>query len=245
MALSDEDDAKVAEYIDQLGLSLRIGAGSKSKGRYGVTGIPSAALIDPQGKLVWSGHPSGLSKGTVQAALKGAKPRSSNFLAIPPASEATGRLAPIGKSMEAGKLGAALKAAEAVAADAKATAEEKTAAAALAGEITAHAELLGTQAEGFVEALDVVRGLSVLDALAADMAGTKPGDVAKARAAEIRKEPALAKELSAAEAFERTKASVAKLASSKAKTKWQEFAKKHEGTRAAERAKAIARAGDK
>jgi hypothetical protein len=242
IGLSDEDEQKVGDYIDQMGLTLRIGSGSKASGRYGVAGIPSSALIDPQGKVVWTGHPSSLSDATLQAALKGARPRSASMFALPPPKELAGRLASVGKSMEAGKLGAALKAASAAAEDAKASDAEREDAQAAVAAITEHVDLLREQGEAFAKSLDVVRALLVFDGIAGEMSGTPAGDAAKARAAEIRKDPMLSKELAAAEAFERTKASAAKLASSKARAKWEDFAKKYEGTRAGDRAKALSRA---
>ena len=44
-------------------------------GRLGVSGIPRAFLIDPQGKIVWDGHPSSLDEKTIEKALSGALPK--------------------------------------------------------------------------------------------------------------------------------------------------------------------------
>ena len=42
-------------------------------GDYGVTGIPAAFLIDGEGEIVWSGHPGGLTKETIEEALTTAR----------------------------------------------------------------------------------------------------------------------------------------------------------------------------
>ena len=78
LAVSDEDAAKVGAYVDELGITLRVGAGSPSAGAYKIPGYPSSALIGPGGKLLWQGHPSELTNGEIEAALKGAKPLPSS-----------------------------------------------------------------------------------------------------------------------------------------------------------------------
>jgi hypothetical protein len=47
----------------------------KVGGRLGVAGIPHAFLIDPQGKIVWDGHPGELSEATIEKALSGSLPK--------------------------------------------------------------------------------------------------------------------------------------------------------------------------
>ncbi len=241
MGLSDEGPDLVSNYIDEMGLTLRIGSGSTSSGKYGVSGIPSSCLIGPDGKVVWAGHPSSLSDATIKEALKGVKPRSLNFLALVPSKQLAGRLAAVGKSMEAGKLGKALADAKVVAADAKANEVDKADAQTALGEIEAHVAVLSTQAEGFVKNLDVVKALLVFDTLAKEFGNGELGTAAKKRADEVRKDPALAKELAAAEAFEKAREAAAKLGSSKARAKFQEVAEKYKGTKAGERAAAAAR----
>jgi hypothetical protein len=142
VAVSDEADATVSDYLDSMGISLPVAAGSQASGRYGVRGTPHSVLIDPQGKVAWSGSPYSLPKGVVQDALKGARKGSRSFLAIPVDELPTGRLAAPAKSMVAGSPGKALAPLAAVAADEKATSEEKAAAAALVLAIEEHVALL-------------------------------------------------------------------------------------------------------
>ena len=239
--MSDEDAKLVSEYLDSMGITLPVGSGSPASGQYGVTGIPSSALIGPDGKIAWTGHPGSLSKGKVKEVLKGAKKRSSNFMAVMVENEPKGRLAAAGKSMAQGDLGKALPAAQAVMADEKAEGTEKEEAASLVKAIEEHVKLLTDQAEGFVKSKDVLKALLVYDALGKELSG-EMGAPARKRAEEIRKDANLAKEIAGAEALARAQEQAAKLGSGKAKGKYQEVVDKHKGTRAAEKAQAILRA---
>jgi hypothetical protein len=245
LALSDEGSELVGPYVDELGITVRVGAGSKANEAFKVKGYPSAAVIDAKGNLAWFGHPSSLSNGIVEDALKGAKPRSANFLAFLPKTAAEGRVAAQLKSIEQGKPGKAHAALTALAADAKATEAEKIGAAALVAEIDGHVGALVQQAERFTKALDVQKSVLIYEALAKEFGAAKHGADAKSKVEEIHKDAALSKELAAAEAFEKTRGSVAKLGTTKAREKWKEFAEKYKGTRAAERAMAIARPAKK
>lgn len=241
LAISDETADVVAPYVDELGLTIKVAAGSTSFGDYGVPHRPRTYLVDASGKLVWKGQPNELSNSAIESALSGAKPRSSNFLAFAPQAAVEGRVAAQLKSIEQGKLGKAHAALTAFAADAKASEAEKSGAAALCAEIDAHVGALVAQAERFLKSRDVLKTVTIYEALAKDFGAAKHGADAKAKLDEIEKDATLAKELAAAEAFEKTKGSVAKLGTTKARDKWREFAEKHKGTRAAERARAISK----
>lgn len=143
--------------------------------------------------------------------------------------------------MTAGNPGKALPALRAIADDAKATEAEKAGAATLIASIDDHVKLLNGQAEGYVSARDVIKGLTVFDALAKEFAGSPIGDAAKKRAEDIRKDAKLAREIEAAEAFGRAQEQAAKLGTTKAKAKFQEVVDKFKGTRAAERAASMLR----
>lgn len=245
LALSDEDPKLVGDYVDQMNIaSVRVASGTTTIGEYDIPGYPTTALIDTQGKVIWMGHPGSLSDGMVEDALKGAKPFNASFLALTPSEPATGRLSAVAKSMETGKLGKALGAAKAFDADVKATAEEKAAATKLAGEIEAYLAVLNQQAEQFVKSRDLVKAVLVHETLAKEFAGMEVGNAAKARIDEIKKDKVLAKELAAAEAFEKVREQASKLGSSKARDKYKEFAEKNKGTRAGERAAGLARKKD-
>ncbi|HVS17996.1 MAG TPA: hypothetical protein VMT18_05300, partial [Planctomycetota bacterium] len=122
MALSDEGPDVVEPYAEERGLSLRVGMRSRTNSSYEVKGIPHAVLIDPEGTVVWRGHPGGLSSGKVKDVLKGArKPGKQDFLgfaadlgdehaAALASSKDLGKLAELARGAELGKLFAGLDA---------------------------------------------------------------------------------------------------------------------------------------
>ena len=240
LALSDEPAEKVEPYVEQLGLSLRVSHGTTVSGQYGVTGIPSSCLIGPDGKVVYAGHPSGVSSSMVESALKGVKARSLDFMALVPDEEAALAHKSIAKSMEQGKLGKALAAALSATADEKLGETEKNAARTLADQIEAHVQMLDKQAEAFAKARDPRKALLVFETLEKEFAGQEIGTAAGVRAGEIKKDDVLSKELDAADAFDKLVKSASKLNSKKAADKYAEFAEKWAGTKAGDRARARA-----
>lgn len=241
LGLSDETADKVGAFVDEKGYTARIAHGSTAKGKYGVSGIPATFLVGPDGKLLWSGHPTELNNSLLEGALKNAKPRAGGMFAFTPNSAAEGRVTQHLKAVEEGKLGKSLAALTALTQDTKATEAEKAAATALMAEIDGHVAALMNQGERNMKSRDVLKAVTIYDALAKEFGASKPGSDAKAKLDEITKDATSAKELAAAEAFEKTKASVSKLGTGKARDKWKEFAEKHKGTRAAERARELSK----
>lgn len=240
IALSSEDDATVSAFIDQNGYTVPTAAGSTAGGAYGVSGIPRTFLIDPSGKVAWTGHPDDLSKSLLTDVTKGAKKRSMSVLAVYVDEEPAGRLAAHAKGMANGAPGKALVALQTLIADPKTTAEEKSGAEALVTAIEGHVAELTKAADKSIASRDVMRGLGLLDAVAKEFAGPL-GQAAKKRAEEVRKDASMAKEIAGAEAFARAQEQAEKLGASKAKAKFQEVVDKHKGTRAAERASMMLR----
>ena len=241
LALSDEGADLVEPYVDEMGITVRVGAGSQAGNAFKIKGYPSSAVVNAEGKVIWQGHPSSLSKGTVEEALKGAKPRNTNMLAFAPQTAAEGRVAAHLKSVELGKLGKTHAALAALASDAKASDAEKASAAALSAEIEGHVGALLSQGERFVKSRDMLKAVLIYDTVAKEFGAAQPGADAKSKLDAIKADEKLSQELAAAEAFEKTKDSAAKLKGAKARDKWAEFAQKYKGTRAAERATALAR----
>jgi len=242
LALSDEGDELVGPYVDDLGLRVRVGSGSHANSKYGVKGYPSAVLIDPQGDVAWAGHPSGLSKGAIKDALKGARPLpSASFLACRVERELSRALSSAVKAAEEGKLGKALLAARKVAADERAEAADKEDAEYLAGELEAYVALLRGQAESFLKDREVLTAMEVFEALADDLRGSELGDAIAARVEEIRKDDSLQLELEAAEALVKAHDLAARRTLKKAAGKYEALVKKYAGTKAAERAAMILR----
>jgi len=68
MGMTDEHKAKVKQFMKKLPMDYIVGTGSNDSGNYGVRGIPHAFVVDPQGTVVWRGHPmSGLDAAIEQA----------------------------------------------------------------------------------------------------------------------------------------------------------------------------------
>jgi thiol-disulfide isomerase/thioredoxin len=70
-----EKQAAVDAFIKANNMAYAIGFDDgAAKKAYGVVGIPHAVLIDPDGVLVWAGHPGKLAAADVERALAGARP---------------------------------------------------------------------------------------------------------------------------------------------------------------------------
>lgn len=234
------------QFLDQNGYTVRTSAGSSSGGSYGVSGIPASFLIGPDGKIVWEGSPFELSEATIEAALKGVKPATGlgNILAVPATQEYTKRLKAATDLGAASKPGKALAAVRAIVADEKAEAQDKSDAEHYELEIVGYAKELSAQIENLVEAKDLVRAVDALELLSKEFAGLPEGKPFAERLAAIKADKGLSKELDAAKAFDKCKKDAAKLAGSKAKAKYAEFADKWKGTRAGERALALSKKKD-
>ena len=57
IGLSDETQDKVAPFVKQMNMDYAVGGGSPTGNLYGVTGIPTAFIVDTTGKVAWEGHP--------------------------------------------------------------------------------------------------------------------------------------------------------------------------------------------
>ena len=243
LALSSEPADKVEPYLEQLGVTLRTGANSATSGRFGVKGIPDAALIAPDGTLVWQGHPSSLSDSKIEEVLKDAKkPAEGGFLAFRPTVPAEGALEKAVEATIEGKLKKAYDEARDVVEGGRASEAEKENAKALIAELDQHVDDLMKAGEGALERLMMLDAMLVFETLADELSGTDPGDAAKQRIEQIEKDDRLSAELEAAEAYEKTRERASRLSTAKKRKKYEEFAGKYEGTKAAERALAWVRA---
>lgn len=239
LAISDEQSKTVQDFLDKNGYTVRTAAGSNASGGYGVKGIPASFLIGPDGKLLWSGHPSGLSKGTIKEALKGAKGgRLANFLVYEPSGEYGKALSAAVENARSGKLGKALQAARAMAADEAAAEADRSQAQDLSKELADYVGELGRQVEAMVESKDLLRATQVLETLGRDLGNEEEGKSFRDRLSAMRADKALMREVDALEAWEKAKSGAARLATSKAREKFADFAEKWSGTRAGNIARA-------
>ena len=224
-------------------LPFLVAAGSTSNGDYGVSGIPHTFLIDAQGVLVWEGHPGGLTKGEIKKALKGAKRPKVDHLSVRVDGEVDKRVEKARALAADGELASALKEINAILADEKATDPQRTGATTLKDAIDAHGKLLASQAEALVKARDVGRAITVLESLSKEFSSSEIGAEAKKRIGEIGSDEKLKAELEAAKALERLKDQIRPLKKDKAKPKIEDFVKKYQGTRAADRAANLLKSG--
>ncbi|MCB9913851.1 MAG: TlpA family protein disulfide reductase [Planctomycetes bacterium] len=238
LALSNEDSEKVAKYVQDMGVTVRAAAGFSTGGEWGVTGYPSAALIDPEGTVVWTGHPSSLSDSTVKAALKGAKAGSGGYLSYRVQRELVPALERAAQAAFEGDLGKAYAMAQKLAQDEKADAAAREDAQVFAGELLGFGELLRAQAESLIQRGSVVRGLEVLEAVQKEFKGTELGAALQTRLDEIAKDDHLQQELAAEEAWIKALEAVEKRGLKKSAAKFEAIVKKYPDTKAAERAAA-------
>lgn len=237
IALSDEPLDLVEPYVEQLDLNFTVASGSGSNEPYGVSGIPHSVLIDADGNVAWQGSPYGLSKGIIKKALKGARHPKTEFLSVHLTAPVDGRVSKAADLAADGQLSGALKEIEGIAADEKATDAQKKDGTALKDAIDKHVKALAAQADKLAKARDPEQALKVFDALAKEFPSTDVGAGAKKRIDEINADPKMKAELDASRALDRLKDQIRPLKRDKAKPKIEEFIKKYEGTRAAERAK--------
>ena len=236
LAVSDEAEEKVAEYVDNMGITVRTAAGFSTGGDWGVRAYPSAALINPEGEVVWTGHPGSLSKGKVKDALKGAKGSSGGYLGYTTSEELDNSLKKAVKEAAAGKLGKAYAEAKKVAANEKLAQPVRDEAEAFAGELSDFAGLLNKQAEGLIEKGMVLKGIAVIEDLVGVTKGMPVEQDVVARLKEIEGDEALQNEIAAAEALQKAVDAIQKRGFKKSKKKLEAVVDKYPGTKAAERA---------
>lgn len=65
LSVSDEDPETVRRFVEQQGFTYPIGTDTqgRTKRAMGVMGIPAAFLVNPDGEIVWQGHPIELESG--------------------------------------------------------------------------------------------------------------------------------------------------------------------------------------
>lgn len=107
---AQEDRAKTEAWVQELGVEYAYAYFKDDKLSKATehTGYPHAALIDPKGVLVWTGHPSELRSGLIEEHLKGA----SKFISYGWAPE----FEPVAKALAKREFGKALAEADKLAA---------------------------------------------------------------------------------------------------------------------------------
>lgn len=154
VALSYEATGVVAPYVSQHKISYIVGGDAKAtRDAFGISGYPTAFLVDPEGKVAWTGHPMTAEKA-IEKLLKEKPPHGVSLLAEDAGKSA---LDDAGNLYEQKKYAQALKAYELVAKDFKGT-KVAEAANAKVSEIEGNATIM---AEIRAEAADRNAGLTL------------------------------------------------------------------------------------
>ena len=240
LALSDEDAGTVDEFLDREGFTVRTASGSRSKGDYGVRGIPATFLVGADGTLLWKGHPNEITAEKLKALIGAPTPAAAgDFLSLraAPGAGMHASLEPAVEAAEAGNLALALQVSQAVSVDAAEGAAARAAAKGLVGDIEAHAALLEAQAEDYQARREPLPAREILEGLAAAFSGTEPGQRAQSRLEALSGDEAWTAELAGALALEvAIEASIGKDRTT-ARKALRVVQDEHAGTLAARRAK--------
>jgi thiol-disulfide isomerase/thioredoxin len=70
IAHTDNSSQNLEAFIKEKKIPYIISVGDNIGDAYGVDGIPAVFLVDPDGKIAWSGHPARLEEATIEALLK-------------------------------------------------------------------------------------------------------------------------------------------------------------------------------
>lgn len=69
VAVSDEDAGLIGDYVRDKGVTYGVARAKGVLRSYGGRGYPSSWLVDPQGNIVWEGHPMRLSGDVIEPLL--------------------------------------------------------------------------------------------------------------------------------------------------------------------------------
>jgi thiol-disulfide isomerase/thioredoxin len=186
---TDGSSTNLEGFIAAKKIPYLISVGADIGDAYGVNGIPQVFVVDPDGKVAWSGHPAGLQESVITGLLKNVRLSASPAprFAKPAASE---KVARIEAGIAMGKVGAGVKALEKLS-------DDKDAGTASAAKTT-----LATIAEwkakvdGEIakqkEAGDVYAAAELAGSVATSYAGHDEAKAYQALAAELKKDPGYA-----------------------------------------------------
>lgn len=124
VALSYEASSAVAPYVSKHKIPYIVGGDAKAtRDAFGIQGYPTAFLVDPDGKVAWTGHPMEADRA-IEDLLKKKKPRGAGLLA-----EEAGKIAlsKAGKLYKQKKYAKSLKAYQKIVKDYRGTKVAKTA----------------------------------------------------------------------------------------------------------------------
>ena len=222
--MSNEPSGLLEKHIEKMNIEYPI---AKTKGEdadriYGVKGFPSSYLVGPDGRVIWEGHPGSLSESDIESALE-----STAFVAPIPDGDKK-----LNKLIAAQDFGAALKAIDKGLAANGDDAGLKAARDAVQGLLERKLEAANKAAQegDFGNAMAIYEELQVL------FKGDQAAKDAKTSAKELSKNPDAKEELAAWKKMAKGDKACFEGDFEKAGKIYAGVAKKHEGTKSAQRA---------
>ena len=114
VGVTGEPKGPTEKYLESTGAKMAVifEPGLASMKEFGFGGFPSSALINPKGKVVWTGHPAGLTAKIIEKNIAGARTglRPGSTLSVE--AKLPKKWSGVAKKLAKGKLGAGLKALE-------------------------------------------------------------------------------------------------------------------------------------
>ena len=110
VGVTSEAEAPTQKFIDETKwkAAVVLEKSGKTTKEFGVTGYPTAALVDPKGIVVWKGHPSGLTDKIIEKHIKGATPPGSRSGSMGVSVDLPKKYKGLAKKLAKGQLGKGL-----------------------------------------------------------------------------------------------------------------------------------------
>ncbi|NUQ34662.1 MAG: hypothetical protein HUU29_06955 [Planctomycetaceae bacterium] len=228
----------IKKLLTPKGVNYPVASGMP-KGYTGVQGIPHVWLIGVDGKVIFCGFPGqGNFKTLLKDELAKVKYPGLGLSSIDPALEESAKL--FGEQ----KFGKARDAANAALQTATAGSDAAKQAAHIVEKIKAKADKLTAAAEKHVADKAYFKAIDAFDAIKVAFEGADEAKAVDARLAELKKDETAGKEITAAIEFRELEAKAKDMSTEEKRKAMDDFAKKHEGTKASERAAKLASPGE-
>jgi len=234
LAVSSESADLVEPYVAKYDIPFPVANGSSVGGKLGkmvgARGIPHSYLLDTEGRLVWHGHPSSLTKKQLKTAMAKAERAGPNST-LGWRGDVPGAPAKAIAAAANGEIGDAFKLID--------KAQGSAGAKALEGYLEAHIVDLRGQIDAAIGRGDFSQSLPALEVLAKQLKRHPLGDELAQRQKEIASDEVIQNEIEAADALARSLDIVSKRGVKKAKKSLQSVVKRFPGTHAAKRAQGL------
>lgn len=218
VGVTNEPKSLIEKFATEKGIKYALALDGAAMASYGIRGIPDSVLVNPDGKVAWTGHPASVNDAILEAAVK-----TATF--IPPLPGSQEKLNALLRARKFGKayaeIGAAVKGGKL---------EESEAAATLSAIEARMKDLLeaGEKARGEE---DYFTAGAKLNDLKATYAGTDPAKKAADLLKEIEKDAKAREQVRAADTLEKLEKALEARAFVDAYKGYKSLAKKFPGTK--------------